>query len=600
MPGKYSHSVVLAGYSTRGLIVLPPDQNDKYRESLRKVERKAEALKPRSRSAQAAYRPPVSTTEGWDDLIASRSHLSVSGAQSRPSPVGLAESPNAAKDGKQSQRVSQHYHHPSHSSPAVNDYASLEPMTAYQRQQQRSSAAYTRPDRHLRPISAHIQPTVYSDGPDAHSLSFSAITVPMEHADRFAQIDVDLPSERSFVPMQQAVKVDKVIGAPKSAYSENSNFPSNSHEVARVDQVHKARTHIAKQIDKAEDEDSKRKQIETRTTPDVLRTSRTYASGDGAIQNPKRATRTSMFAKLIGPSQIIAGHGQTGVHNAELESVLQQAAQNFVPNKNESVTRTLSSDSKDSRKTRIWKPDAILLEPDFDGFTDYDPDPEPVSYFEVPKQVPVHSRDSSANSVLPIQRPESSGSVSNGNDSTPRGSSQQARSASSRLATASDDSHKWNTSVSSVGAQGDYAHISNNVKGESAKSPTRGSVLDAKWNLPEIREDHGFSPSIFEDKEGPSSEFGPDFASDFARSIGQVSSGKDVILEDDTVSELGAAAPPPINRFKDEEAEFNANMTRLFGQGGEYASTKKGVTSNPHVSQSRKQKGFFARFRSKG
>ncbi|KAK5073799.1 hypothetical protein LTR64_007063 [Lithohypha guttulata] len=72
MPGKYSHSVVLADYSTRGLIVLPPDQHDKYLESAPKPQKKPHHEQQRPRSAQAIYKPPTSTVEGWESLLAEK------------------------------------------------------------------------------------------------------------------------------------------------------------------------------------------------------------------------------------------------------------------------------------------------------------------------------------------------------------------------------------------------------------------------------------------------------------------------------------------------------------------------------------------------
>jgi len=125
---------------------------------------------------------------------------------------------------------------------------------------------------------------------------------------------------------------------------------------------------------------------------------------------------------------------------------------------------------------------------------------------------------------------------------------------------------------------------------------SRQSLVDRQpWRLSEIEEDHNFTPSIFE-AEGRHDDSKAFDMEDTKQSIGQISSGKDVDFDNDAASDLSAALPPPISRFRDEEDEFNANMAKMFGEGGDSATMNNG---NHPIGKIGKKKSFFSKFLTK-
>lgn len=156
-----------------------------------------------------------------------------------------------------------------------------------------------------------------------------------------------------------------------------------------------------------------------------------------------------------------------------------------------------------------------------------------------------------------------------------------------------------------------------------ARSPV--PHIDPPWLLPEIREDDkDFTPSIFEDREAIYLDNQASNSTKFpASKVGQISSSHTATISTSSSttnrdaridterkankarngSDTSAAFPPPITRFKDDEAEFNANMTKMFGEGvvGGGGGGGGGGSNNRSNSNEKKnnigaRKGLFSRF----
>lgn len=243
-----------------------------------------------------------------------------------------------------------------------------------------------------------------------------------------------------------------------------------------------------------------------------------------------------------------------------------------------------------------------LFEPDFDGFSDMEG--SPTGYFDGHREF-----------TLPIQKPGSSdrpasrGQMSNDTKVTtttltviPRDAdvNSPSRTTQSSVQT-STRAQRSDSSASSVSVANSHVGLGlpkHSFEGSRKVNPGVAKT-DHQWRLPEISEDHGFSPSIFEDKEGHEEDLRFGELMDVRPTIGHISSGKDVAFDNsDALSELSAALPPPITRFRDEEDEFNANMVKLFGESGNYAVNKKANNSIGRAA-GKKTKGFFSKFRSK-
>lgn len=148
-----------------------------------------------------------------------------------------------------------------------------------------------------------------------------------------------------------------------------------------------------------------------------------------------------------------------------------------------------------------------------------------------------------------------------------------------------------------------------------ARSPV--AHVDPPWLLPRIKEDDkDFTPSIFEDRERI--DFDDHDRNSIAVStgkVGQISSSTTTTMTTTTrnarpdserkqsrgrnSSDTSAAFPPPITRFKDDEAEFNANMTKMFGEGvvgGSSSSSSKNGSNNDRKNGVGTRKGIFSRF----
>jgi len=287
----------------------------------------------------------------------------------------------------------------------------------------------------------------------------------------------------------------------------------------------------------------------------------------------------------------------------------------------EGAPRPSSKESKLSRSTQVWDPQPdvlqepdfggfspqcdVLEEPDFDGFTDQEE--PPASYFDLPKRTVIHSKRSSHDSTLIIQRPETQEGLKSEEQKGHAPPAALSRASSTRTAdrsipsratasstVASSQAWRSNTPASSVSIPNTYVQSSENTA--SPRKDARAST-EKYWRLPEIQEDHGFSPSIFEDREGSNDLLTlQDFAAE--KSIGQISSGKKVTVND-AASELSAALPPPITRFRDDEHEFNSNMAKLYGEGGDHGTSKKGSHTIGRSAMKKEKKGFFSKFRSR-
>lgn len=148
-----------------------------------------------------------------------------------------------------------------------------------------------------------------------------------------------------------------------------------------------------------------------------------------------------------------------------------------------------------------------------------------------------------------------------------------------------------------------------------ARSPV--AHVDPPWLLPRIKEDDkDFTPSIFEDRESIYfDDHDRDSITVSTGKVGQISSSTTTTMTTTArnarpdserkqsrgrnSSDTSAAFPPPITRFKDDEAEFNANMTKMFGEGvvgGSSGSSSKNGSNNERKNGVGTRKGIFSRF----
>ena len=558
MPGKYSHSVVLADYSTRGLIVLPNEQRDTYQKSAPRPVRtspQSNRLKG-TRSSQTIYEPPSTSVEGWDTVAVPPPDTSLS-ADTTPIRPRADHSVEDKEDSSRPVRYSRLYNQVPLSSGAVNVVNHAEAKSAYARQQMRGHSVAPVPTskyivQKQKPSPAVEPPTATLLRPPSHAAYRRPVPDTQQRNSFLASLEqeMQMPNQKRFARPREP---DSPAAAGSKADMNGLKKPSQAQNGIQ------------------EYDFGKRPLIESREISSSTIRPQAYP-GNAAAENPS----------------------------------------------NRQTARTYSSESRTSQNTQIWNPATIAQEPNFDGFSDGDL--EPSSYFDVPKQLPGHSRDSSNTSALPIQRPDSKdGSRALPNQPKPVAlsshtlSTRNDRDTPSRTTGSSiDQSSRGNKSVSSMSSVSiphGYSHTSVTNKHKSAQDPKHKPAqdpkhkpaLEQKWSLPEIREDHGFSPSIFEDKDGSDSDGDKFKLIDISISggMGQISSGKDVSL-DDAASELSAAMPPPITRFKDEEAEFNANMAKHFGFSNDNLPTaSKRATLARRSSATKKSGGFFSKFRSK-
>ncbi|KAK5104215.1 hypothetical protein LTS08_002102 [Lithohypha guttulata] len=594
MPGKYSHSVVLADYSTRGLIVLPPDQHDKYLESAPKPQKKPHHEQQRPRSAQAIYKPPTSTVEGWESLLAEKPNVSLS-TDTTPLRVQANISTGHHETRPQASRDLRYYERLSYSSPAVNVVRPPETKTAYQRQQQRVGAASQVHDRQRAYNDITVPEAKSQRSNPAARLLGSALWEAKPNAILREPTKL-LKKQRpqSAVPVSHKFMVDQsrvVVSSKEVVRAKTRNsFVGDENQLASLTDQNQATDTVA---------EIKRNRGEGTLTPDIWRCplpdSQDASNGSGRT--------TPEIWRCEGKPSTNLKTKPAPVKALQISKI---ASTHIQPTE---ISRVSSAESKGSQDTRIWAPCPILEEPNFDGFLDTEVTP-PSDYFEVPKVFLGHRRDSSTNLILPIQRPESregpraqtrSGSpitVHSLAGSPPARNRNTPSMTTASSATASTWGVRTDSSASSFSASNGYSQSSTSRKRDGARSPVGSSAFDHKLYLPEIHEDRGFSPSIFEDREGERGASRTEF--DLEGSIGQIASGKDMVFDNDTASEFSAALPPPISRFKDEEDEFNANMAKLFGESGDYMAMQKGDQGYRRQSLlPKKSKGLFSMFRSK-
>lgn len=594
MPGRYSHSVVLADYSSRGVISLPDEQRAKYVTSSPQYQESSVA-QPRARgtrSAQAVYSSPARSRERRDAPVSDRSQpsLATNVTISRPR-VNVPIIDASRETTRQSKRYSQTYEQIPRSAPAVNVINHSEPKIAYGRNQQHhdvrigQSITYeaAKSDAKARRASAYLSPDTASMYPAFHvsksnsnsSLREDASVITRRRHSSVPRSGGTSSSETlapsSGRPTATARQALPVAEAQLSNHSSSKKLQNSIHAATTISSDGRVTPEIWRCPITPEHKTSN---AEGRLTPEIWRCPAT----------PEHETRKAKQEQLLR-EQVAKDQQQASPH---------------------SVERLSSNESKMSRHTQVLRPQqSVLEEPDFDGFSDLDV-PLP-AYFDGPKRAASHSRDSSQDSTLIIQRPESrSGREIQARTSEARPvASPQAPSTRttdpntpSRTTPSStiesSQGRRSNSSVSSVSMPNGYVQSSKNVA--SPRKDVRASGEKA-WRLPEISENHGFSPSIFEDHEGNNDSTNLDVV-DAMKSIGQISSGKDVTF-DDAASELSAALPPPITRFKDDEDEFNANMAKLFGEGGDNAISKGGSHFVGRSTVKKEKRGFFAKLRSK-
>lgn len=570
MPGKYSHSVVLADYSSRGVIVLPPDQRIKYANSAPQNRGpSAASMRLRgTRSAQTMYRPPASTLEGWDTLKLDRPHPSLS-TSTTPTRARVNVSIDDDQESFQPLRYSGYYDQMPHSTPAVNVVSPslTQPRSAYERQQLRNDLRTTQgqnvilsPDqgsssglkqKSLTPEEQLVHPAIRSSNSNV-SLRKDAFAFPQPPRPRYE----DKQSNQNNSPDPLANLSNPASQKQSIAEIASSTQAQSSKEGARRVIASSSTTR-----DRLVSSESRKRPSQPQTQPEIEVQQRRSKE---QTQKPQVQTQSSRIDKV-------------------------DSAQ----------PQQLTSIKVQGQNSRIDD------EPNFDGFSDRDQ--VPADYFEVPKQQVSHERDLSANFTLPIQKPDPpiNAKFPSQQDDTPPAvppkatSTQNGRETPSRSAALSavksPHGHQSNSSVLSANLLNGYSQGASSSRKESLKDSAHPSSPEQKWGLPEIQEDNGFSPSIFEDNEGENGKFSLDDF-DMIGSIGQISSGKDVSFDNDAASELSAALPPPISRFKDDEDEFNANMMRLFGDSGEVVTKKSSSTFNRWPSA---KKSFFSKFRSK-
>lgn len=544
MPGKYSHSVVLADYTTRGIISLPEDQYERYKEFRPTVPGNSSPIGKlsRSRSAQPIYQPPTTSQDGWDTVDLSKAKQSLS-ANTTPIRARGTEHDSKIRQRSDPRLLDSYRERTAKSTSAVNHERQTHGLTAYQRQQQLAAEGSGAGTSGKKP------------------LDYWGVSNPERSFDNTSsRLSESSPKIKKDIFLSNTDERPQLLGNSQAISS------SSSRTLKGLSRSDMPTRKFANEPDTSNVEN---------TTGQVDSPRMTDLRGVPTHQKPFPITpTTSAYSPSYKTPPAQLGASLTSPMNYSLDQ----------------VGRSRSSESRISRSTQIWspkpKPDA---EPNFDGFSDKDDGPE--SYFDVPKQFPSHSRDSSANSALPIQRPESREEQP---IASPLMSSVRSDRDPNTPSEATVDSSYYQRSASSKSSTSVPHGVNKNV--ESSRSPQQQSLQERSWALPEIKEDLGFSPSIFEDHEGTSSTLKLDFL-DLELSIGQISSGKDVDFDNDAASELSAALPPPISRFKDEEDEFNNNMAKMFGGGGNEQALKKGSMTVGRRASSRK--GFFSKFRSK-
>jgi len=567
MPGKYSHSVVLADFSSRGVISLPDDQYIKYHNASPPLQKpSASQLRARgTRSAQASYTPPSTSREGWDALMSDQPHLSLTKASTKTG-MRVNAPIDASQREQQPKRYSQIYEQLPRSTPIINITHETEPTVDSERHQQplpppvsrlETNQALTKKSSGPKRASTYLSlkealsESVDPESKPHFSLREHAVTVRQRHQ---PLVPGEGANTGPKTPAASPIRLPEALPDFSAAVSRPLSYQRSKETVNRNNAAGTTRE-------------------EGRLTPETWRCPTT----------PEHETRKLRQEKI-------------------LQSQMRRELLDVRPGV---VGRSASNRSRISRNTQVWDPQkSVLEEPDFDGFSDRDE--TPADYSDVSKRAIVHSKNSSHDSTLIIQRPDTQdGSSSQGQASnavpatTPRATYTRTaeRNTPSRTTIsstmASSRGRRSNSSVSSVDTLSGYRPSNRPII--SPRKDVRAST-DKSWRLPEIREDHGFSPSIFEDREGDNDL--PNLESlDADRVIGQISSGKDVTFND-AASELGAALPPPITRFRDEEDEFNANMAKLFGGGIESDAAKKGSHTIGR-SADKVKKGFFSKFRSK-
>lgn len=559
MPGKYSHSVILADYSSRGIISLPPDQYSKYLESA-PLTQKASVSQLRVRGTQSAlglHHDPPGRSPGWSSRSDQRT---VTSGRPPAPPKDQLDVIVDANDTNEFQpmRYSRYYEQMPKSSPEIGvatHAAQSASSTTYQRQLHPNSNIESMPSQ---PKSA-------------------------DQTSHGRQIPKEKPRRDG-----SAVRDAKANDSARKASATTGRSSSNQALSVGVNNGHLKASTSPRLSDKPS---SSNADLSTPATPRKPHS----AGGNSAsqMQPSVKSTSNEDRSRQSKGKQISSEHTSNNTKPAGSRTDQKDA--------------TLHVNMTPVRSPRS----PILDEPDFDGFSDMDPAPS--GYFDYRKKPFEHSRSSSLSSPLPIQRPDSSdrpasrGQQSNRTEmATPKATAIIQNGDADSPSQTTESSMKTSTKARTSDSSASSVSVSNGhpIPGvprhsfEGARKHNQVSKTDQPWRLPEISEDHGFSPSIFEDKEGQLGRIDLE-GSDSRPTIGHISSGKDISFDNsDAVSELSAALPPPITRFRDEEDEFNANMAKLFGEGGDYAVNKKGTHSIGR-SATKKTKGFFSKFRSR-
>ncbi|KAJ9650533.1 hypothetical protein H2198_010168 [Neophaeococcomyces mojaviensis] len=578
MPGKYSHSVVLADYSSRGIISLPADQHTKYvSSSPQPPDRPLPQARVRgTRSAQAIpYRSPSANAQ-WRASTADRPHPSLS-TNSTPTQTRVDMPTEEDHTAFQPMRYSQYYKQLPNSTPNVNVACSSkhrpvlpastmspasaisEPLTVYQRRQMRSNPSISNAYRSHSPIQ------------DASNSKNSTLRHETTQAERTKQ-----PVFR-YSNSNTSLRNDL-------ASNRESKSESRRHQSRPTENLHLMSDSVTPipPVPRSSFSGPWRKSSKGQVEPPVLPLPKRHTpNADQRADKPKKV-RDQMRQQRQDSSM-------TKEKDRELTSWLE-----------------LRSGSDEIFETQNYAPESLRnppAEPNFDGFSDQTV--RSPSYFEMSRRSLIDNSSSGLNLVsskesakkdrkdnpMPVASPQTKSNYNTSSETTTSStinSSYGQRSASS-VSSVSMANGNINSAVTTT--------PSSSKKANNTAPTDHQSFKDRQpWRLPEIQEDHNFTPSIFEARTSHDElrNFGKE---DNEHSIGQISSGKDVTFSNDAASELSAALPPPISRFKDEEDEFNANMAKLFGEGGDYAIAKRGSYS---ISKSfGKKVGFFSKFRSK-
>lgn len=554
MPGRYSHSVVLADYSSRGIISLPPDQHSKYVNS---APPSHQPLVPQfrvrdTRSAQAVHRDLPGKSLAWPST-SDRPQANLSNRQTATGELPENVADRNGTHGFQPKRYSRCYELPPESVPVV-DFGSRpsqpELRKAYRRQQDANSYIYSMPSNPPLPVQG---------GSGRADTRASFRSPPVQELD---------------------------VSPKKNTLAVGTLPTSTGTRITSVERPDVRTTSSAR---------SPRKPLTNEGRPRTRIAGRDFGNAARRSENrPKGASKPADKRPRPQPAR------QPSSEPLSDQSPSLESGQTLRPN------------SRGSKQTQIWNPRSPAeTEPNFDAFADVDEAPS--GHFDAYRPPAAHSHSVSLNSALLIQQPESSDrptsrgqrsdvatvaspknlSPRNGNRGSPSRTTESGVKTSTR-------GQRSNGSVSSVSVLNGHSHLGgvNKRSSESPRKVNNTTPGEPSWRLPEIQEDHGFSPSIFEDREGHNDQTGPN-EFDPEGIIGRISSGKDITFDNsDAASDLSAALPPPITRFRDEEDEFNANMSRLFGQGGDYAIAKKG-SHTMGWSATKKTKGFFSKFRSR-